>query len=105
MGSDDGFGKPQKGPLAPLLGKATKFWKQRSMPERVALAVATVLMVCPSSVVWSELQRTPSAGQQLFLGVTVSMWRVLTCADARLGDPATVHTPRTEPAPHEVVNP
>jgi hypothetical protein len=48
MGSDDGFGKPQKGPLAPLLGKATKFWKQRSMPERVALAVATVLMVCPS---------------------------------------------------------
>jgi hypothetical protein len=57
MGSDDGFGKPQKGPLAPLLGKATKFWKQRSMPERVALAVATVLMVCPSSVVWSKLQR------------------------------------------------
>lgn len=45
MGSDDGFGKASKGPLAPLLGQAVKFWKQRTVPERVAISVATALLV------------------------------------------------------------
>ena len=45
MGSDDDYGRKPKGPLAPALGKAVKFWKQRSVPERVGLAVAGALLV------------------------------------------------------------